>query len=225
MSAVLSDDTAVVLKDLCHLASGLLASPPSPEALAALRHSNALGDLASTAGGLSGAAALGLRRMQAVAAADGAAEHIADEFQRLFLGPGKLAAPPWESVYRSPDRLVMQEPAFQALRAYVDAGLGYEDMTRCPPDHLAHELGFVAALLTPELETPRGPDRAHAFFVEHIKTWVPEFCSDLEAASPDGFYGGLALMLRGLVALWPVGIPSDTQVRSGDQPTRLRVVV
>ena len=42
--------------------------------------------------------------------------------------------------------MVWQGPAYGVLNHYARAGLGYDDMTSLPPDHVGRELLFVATL-------------------------------------------------------------------------------
>ena len=68
------------------------------------------------------------------------------EYTRLFIGPYRLPCPPWESVYTSPKKLMMQEAADQVLLLYREAGLTI-NTADVLPDHIGAELNFLAVLL------------------------------------------------------------------------------
>src|SRR5574340_779574 len=68
-------------------------------------------------------------------------EELLWEYTRLFIGPYKLPCPPWESVYTSPKRLMMQDSADQVMQLYREAGLSIET-TNVMPDHIGAELNF-----------------------------------------------------------------------------------
>ena len=45
------------------------------------------------------------------------------DYTRLFIGPDRLPAPPWESAYLTEERLLFQEPTLEVRRAYRKYGL------------------------------------------------------------------------------------------------------
>jgi len=125
------------------------------------------------------------------------------EYTRLFIGPYKLPCPPWESVYTSPKRLLMQEAYDAVSDFYRQAGLEVGDPSVLQ-DHVGAELSFLAVLYgkmesEPE-ENPRYGEMAERFLVEHLKKWVPAFTTDMERAADSQFYKTLARATRDLVA-------------------------
>lgn len=175
---------------LYHLLGGLLLECPSAETLKGLARHRVLELLAAQAEDLELCA--GLRLMQA-SLEDTAAESIQNDYAQLFLGVGKAKAPPWESAYRSEERLVWQEPASEVLLAYADARLGYDQMDRLPPDHLGRELLFMASVA----EGMSRQDVERSFVERHLLSWVPAFTRDLEAGASTRFFAGLAQALAG----------------------------
>lgn len=119
------------------------------------------------------------------------------EYNRLFVGPGRPQAPPYESVYRDARGLVMGPTAREVERRYVEAGLGLAPDHRDLPDHVATELGFMAHLASQEAEAqPRDAlawlDRERAFLRDHLVVWLPRFCQRVREASRHPFYSALA---------------------------------
>ena len=129
-------------------------------------------------------------------------EELLWEYTRLFIGPYKLPCPPWESVYTSPKRLMMQDAADQVLKHYLEAGLILE--TRgVMPDHIGAELNFLALLLQKSHSEADGKEQllriTDNFLNDHILKWIPDFIRDMENAAETRFYKALAGVTRNLV--------------------------
>ncbi|MBI5710863.1 MAG: molecular chaperone TorD family protein [Candidatus Eisenbacteria bacterium] len=130
-------------------------------------------------------------------------EEARREHLRLFVGPYHVPAPPYESVYRSPQRLVMQEPAHAVRRAYAEAGVAVERLGEIPDDHLACELEFAGLLLAHAAVSggPGAPDgrdameRHRLFLTEHLLAWTPDLHRDIARAAPGGLYAAIAAFL------------------------------
>lgn len=124
------------------------------------------------------------------------------EYTRLFIGPYKLPCPPWESVYTSPKRLMLQDAADQVLQAYREAGLSISTPD-VMPDHIGAELYFLALLLQKlHTETDRRElllKTINNFMQAHIVRWVPEFSRDLKKSAETGFYKALGHITGNLV--------------------------
>jgi len=139
-----------------------------------------------------------LLRMHAALASDESIQRLRAEHAQLFLGAGRSKSPPWESVYRSEEKTVWQAPAYAVLNAYAQAGLGYDDMTSMPPDHVGRELLFVATLSAEALETDDQARRVQlnearrAFVDEHLLQWVPQFLSDVRKSAETEFFKAIA---------------------------------
>ena len=108
------------------------------------------------------------------------------EFNRLFVGPAAPLAPPYESVYLSPDRLVMQEQTVTVRRCYQAAGLQAASQGTIPDDFIATELEFAVYLLSRALEedstesSGKGDiyvNSCSAFLTEHPAQWVEQFAA------------------------------------------------
>ncbi len=129
-------------------------------------------------------------------------EELLWEYTRLFIGPYKLPCPPWESVYTSPKKLMMQEAADQVLAIYGEAGL-VVSTSDVLPDHIGVELNFLAVLLQEtHLETEQKDhylDMSERFLVEHLLRWVPEFTSDMENATETPLYKAVAKATRNMI--------------------------
>jgi len=129
-------------------------------------------------------------------------EELLWEYTRLFIGPYKLPCPPWESVYTSPKRLMMQDAAGQVQALYAGAGLAV-NTDDVMPDHIGVELNFLAVLLH-QVHSAAGNKeeqmaRTDTILTEHLLKWVPQFTRDMENAAEEPFYRALAKATRQVV--------------------------
>lgn len=98
------------------------------------------------------------------------------DFNRLFVGPAAVPAPPYASAYQTEPSL-MGKPALEVRDAYSVLGLEVPDKNATPDDHLAFELDVVAALGAAGIED-ESHDRLQAWFIgEHMSGWVPRFAA------------------------------------------------
>ena len=122
-------------------------------------------------------------------------EEILWEYTRLFIGPYKLPCPPWESVYTSPKRLMMQSAHDEVTEAYRNEGVAV-NTAEVMGDHIGVELNFLAFLLRQMVEDPERQEHyaeaAARFAKEHLQKWTPAFTRDLAQAADYTFYKELA---------------------------------
>jgi TorA maturation chaperone TorD len=133
---------------------------------------------------------------------DGELKDLLWDYTRLFIGPYKLPCPPWESVYTSPKRLMMQEAAAEVQNIYRGAGLiiNSKDIM---PDHIGTELNFLSILLQ-RINTDGGGATnyikiAEKFLNEHLLKWVTQFTLDMEEAAASPLYKTLAHLTRDFI--------------------------
>jgi len=165
---------------------------------------------------------------QASGGKDGASlcEALKSDYVQLFIGPGKLPAPPWESVYRNEERLLFQEETLQVRRAYLKYRFLPVHYRHEADDHLGLELDFMFRLsaLTWEkagsLEAIPGKTGVNAaldpgqvtafcdllldqkhFLEQHLLQWVPALSQDIATAARTDFYRGMAYVLTGFLKL------------------------
>ena len=133
---------------------------------------------------------------------DGELKDLLWDYTRLFIGPYKLPCPPWESVYTSPKRLMMQEAATEVQNIYRSAGLTINSAD-IMPDHIGTELNFLSVLFQRiHREGGRTNDYikiAEKFLNEHLMKWIPQFTGDMEEAADVLFYKALARVTRNVL--------------------------
>ena len=137
-------------------------------------------------------------------ASDSELEDLLWEYTRLFIGPYKLPCPPWESVYTSPKRLMMQE-AYDEVRDYYNkAGLTVNNQG-IMADHIGAELNFLAVVLQKAHSDTKKEqyyrDLTRGFLDEHVIKWIPQFARDMEDAADLSFYKTLASVTRSMIDL------------------------
>lgn len=125
-----------------------------------------------------------------------------EEYQRLFIGPGPVAAPPWESYYRSKENLLFEEWTYQVRNFYHHFGLQYIKENNEPDDHLLLELEFMTILIdlsSSELNIENMHELLSTqidFLRKHLTVWVPYFCKRVIEETNSQLYLGAAMLLE-----------------------------
>lgn len=99
-------------------------------------------------------------------------QEVEYDFNRLFVGPAAIPAPPYASAYAK-EPLLMGKATLEVRRTYRAIGLQVPDMNATPDDHLAFELDAAAALGVAQDSAFR-PLKAW-LIAEHMTDWVPRF--------------------------------------------------
>ncbi len=150
----------------------------------------------------------GVELMQGFSRDETVLRALAEEYTRLFVGPGQIPVPPFESCYRTGDGLVMQEVTTQVRRAYLEAGLLVRRLHSDPDDHLGIECEFLYVLAERAAGALKRGDSTEAgiwhakrrqFLQDHLLRWGPQFCERLLAAASHPFFRGLALFTQGVL--------------------------
>jgi TorA maturation chaperone TorD len=128
------------------------------------------------------------------------------DYTRLFIGPDKLPAPPWESVYLSRDRLLFQKQTMQVRRIYRKFGYIPSNHPHEADDHLGLELDFMFRLASRTKEDIDQKEfnsaldllqEQSSFLEEHLLAWVPSFVEDVLESAETLFFQGMAKILQG----------------------------
>ena len=139
---------------------------------------------------------------------DDSITELAIDFVRTFIGHGVngySAAYPFESVYTSERRLLMQEARAEVLATFRENNLKKDRWTE-GEDHIALELEFMQrmSLRTAEALAAGNDDEAvelvrrqYTFLQDHLLNWVPMFVSDMRMFAKTLFYQGVAQLLMG----------------------------
>lgn len=133
------------------------------------------------------------------------------DYTRAFLGDGMdtySCAYPYESVYTSPKRLLMQEARDEVLAIYRSCGLDKQTEWNVGEDHIAVELEFMRVLCLRSAVALRSEDEKEAqrliatmanFLDEHLLAWAPMFTADVRRFCKTQFYQGVAQLTEGFL--------------------------
>lgn len=136
------------------------------------------------------------------------------DYNRLFIGPDKLLAPPYESSYRSAERVLMQEETLAVRDFYRSVGLEVKQKNVIPDDHLSLELELTCYLLSKAIETgdQKYYDFYEQFFNDHLSKWLLDHCRDVIGNSYHFICKGMGKALLGFIEKEQEQI----QLRKGD---------
>jgi putative dimethyl sulfoxide reductase chaperone len=138
-----------------------------------------------------------------------ALQTLRDDYTSLFVGPGKIIAPPWESAQVDNERQLFQEETLDVRNWYRRFGLESERLYSEPDDHIGLELAFLAHVAQLALAAQAENDRPRvadllaaerAFLLEHPLRWAPAWCAQVTQHARTGFYRGLALVTNGVLS-------------------------
>ncbi|MCP4377351.1 MAG: molecular chaperone TorD family protein [bacterium] len=144
-------------------------------------------------GGLAGAGAGAVDQIvQAAVGID--LEKLQIDHARLFLGPYKLLAAPYGSVYLE-EGVLMGNSTMNVEEFYRQEGLEASDEE--VPDHITAELEFMCVLIGKEIEAVEAGHRdiigqyrqkQKAFLDLHLGTWIAEFTDKIQQSAQTEFY-------------------------------------
>ena len=154
-----------------------------------------------------------LQRWTSAAAQGGVTAEVYDslcaDYTRLMIGPGKVVAPPWESVYVGEERLLFQERTLQVRSWYLRFGFKIPNLYKEPDDHIGLELSFVGhlagqALAALEQQNQSAFDELLAsqrqFLSSHLRQFAPRWCKLVLEHANTEFFRGISLLTSGALA-------------------------
>lgn len=165
-------------------------SKPSPETLHCLRDP----DKAEIVQSLWLEEGLSYKPLRALLNASNIAPFLLErEYERLFVGPGVVPCPPYESVWRK-DRpvheqgTIMGQCATEVSNLYARLGIQLSLQSNELPDHIAVEWEALAYARQNEATA----DLNKTLLDDHLAIWMPPFCSSVLGNSKLVFYQKLA---------------------------------
>ncbi len=128
-------------------------------------------------------------------------EELEIEYTRLFVTAyPSTPCPPYESFFRSQEKMLMREVAIEVKDLYSKFGVGLSEKFNEPPDHIATELEFMYFLSSKETENRRkGLLKEVRVLIEnecevlgsHLMNWFPTFKDCVKKHSRIPFYKNL----------------------------------
>ena len=152
------------------------------------------------------------------AAASGDVEKLRIDHARLFIGPYKLPAPPYGSVYLE-DGVLMGNSTVDVKDFYREEGM--EASGEEAPDHITAELEFMCVLIGKEMEAVKVGDldtanqyrqKQKTFLGVHLGAWIAEFTARIQQEAQTEFYRTLGRVTGQFVR-------KDLELLSTDHPT------
>ncbi|WP_333849793.1 Tat proofreading chaperone DmsD [Leclercia sp.] len=124
-------------------------------------------------------------------------EPLPDAWQRLFIGPWALPAPPWGSVWLDRESVLFGDSTL-ALRQWMrDNGIAFEMVQNEPEDHVGTLL-LLAAWLA---ETGRNAERDQ-LLAWHLLPWSTRFLAVFVESAGHPFYRALGQLAQLTLADW-----------------------
>ncbi|MHC4749327.1 MAG: TorD/DmsD family molecular chaperone [Planctomycetota bacterium] len=120
------------------------------------------------------------------------------DYAGLFVGPYKLLAPPYGSVYLE-DKRIMGDSTIDVRNCYENEDL--DIVIKDAPDHIAVELEFMYYLVVKQIMAIRDADsqtllyclqKQYSFLWTHLTRWLPEFAENVKKKAQTEFYKNLA---------------------------------
>jgi len=124
-------------------------------------------------------------------------------FNKLFVGPQALLAPPFASIYLESEPHVMGETTLMVRRLYQTVGLVSPWQDKIPDDHIALELDACLHMRLGLLQSGSAKlgDIYSYFLNEHMARWVPAFSARIcEAREVPALFGWVGRELENWLA-------------------------
>src|SRR5471032_281496 len=119
-----------------------------------------------------------------------------EAFQRLFVGPYALPAPPWGSVYLDRESVIFGDSTLKLREWMRQQGIEPQLAQAEPEDHIGLMLMMSAWL------ADNSPDTLDVFLVEHLFPWSFRYLTLLEQGAKHPFYQAVALLTQKTLEGW-----------------------
>jgi len=135
-----------------------------------------------------------------------AIESLIIDYSKLFVGPYRLLALPYGSVYLENSRRVMGESTMDVRNMYTEEGLNVS--LKEAPDHIAIELEFMYFLIFKEIEAIMSNDldktflyqrKQRTFLENHLGIWVPDFADNVLSNAETEFYKNVVYLTKSFI--------------------------
>ncbi len=190
---------------------GVFANEPSDALLASLEGDElrTLVDALMSERGTEPLAALVKAAARVRETGDAGVSKLEGAYNRLFVGPAKPEAGPWESLHRGKEGTLFCQTTLDVRRCYVEQGLIPQSYPHVADDHVALEIDFVRRLGERARDAWAAGDRdtaaealaaSRAFLGDHLGVWVGTWAEALEQAPHGELYREAARLLEAYVA-------------------------
>lgn len=132
------------------------------------------------------------------------------DYTRLFIGPPRPAAAPWETVYlpeTSDTHVGFGRPTFEMQQLLQDIGLEVSNENNQYADHFGIELLYASVLCMHLAEADGDRDTQEKletqltdFLDAHPRAWVGKLQAAVEAAEPSSYVARLLALVKAVLA-------------------------
>ena len=150
----------------------------------------------------------GLGLMRSGATAD--IQTLKLDYADLFVGPDRLKAAPWGSVYLAEEQTTFGESTLAVRAFYRQHGMAIETGEHEPDDHIGLMFAFIAWVgeqgldidVDIDADEPLQPAfcALRTFLEEHVLTWVPRLCELVQKDATTDLYKGLGMITSGALS-------------------------
>ncbi|WP_010233630.1 TorD/DmsD family molecular chaperone [Clostridium arbusti] len=132
-------------------------------------------------------------------------EKIKTEYTKLLIGPEKMPAPPWESVYITKERILFRESTLEVRKIYMKYGIVPTRYLHVADDHIALELDFMYILSMKIQEAFENENMERViellneqkdFLQYHLQIWIPDFAKQMQKSNSKLYYPEMADILK-----------------------------
>ncbi|SDM60610.1 molecular chaperone [Bacillus sp. OK048] len=122
------------------------------------------------------------------------------DYNRLFVGPNKLLASPFESSYRNYEGNVLQQETLNVRNFYHFVGVKVANEGQIPDDHIQFELEFILHVLSDQ--TIQENRQIYKMFLEkHLMQWIFKHCKKIIENSQNPITHAMAVLLKEFLQL------------------------
>lgn len=129
-------------------------------------------------------------------------ETLEEAYQRLFVGPYALPAPPWGSVYLDKESVLFGDSTLRLRQWLRVNGIEAQREQNEPEDHIGTIL-MMAAWLAEEHQD----QMVSSLIAQHLLPWAPRYLALLEQHAGHPFYQGIAQLAQVTLAGWAADCP------------------
>lgn len=135
-------------------------------------------------------------------------KEIKVEYARLFFGPKRIPASPYESVYRTVKKHMFGETTIQVRRLYENAGLEIEKKNNVPDDFIGFELEFMYYLSYETVKAIKDENEEmlekllkyqNHFLKEHLTVWIGKFTKNIVDNTTIDYFKVTANCINGFI--------------------------
>lgn len=120
-----------------------------------------------------------------------AEETLAQAYQRLFVGPYALPAPPWGSVYLDHENVLFGNSTLDLREWMLENGIDIALTQNEPEDHF----GLMVMMET-------RPEKLNELLAEHLLPWAYRYLEKLSLQGAFPYYEGLAMLATLTLKSW-----------------------